>query len=308
MLLQIGLFAQDRIAKGYIYDKDSLQVLKGAELVVSGTKIRAISDESGKFILEVPAGFDHIIIRLDGYYTLSYILDVDFDKKFNVIYLESVKQLIPVPETSIPRKDTRLRDSVFMSHKNTLSLSLIELFSSAIAVRYERFLHPVHAIGLHASYYFLGRSNVEPYDIYSESVQGSTFTGFKATPFYRFYILRKGTMGLFADAKVQFGYFDFDNIWYKYSGRTGFAEASSFNFWTWGGGISLGIMTRMPKTKGAILNFSVGYQYFPTPVPANYIRQNGNGTISILKPDTDWWYKNGPGGRFDVKLTLGGIF
>jgi hypothetical protein len=308
LLLQIGLFAQNRIANGYIYDKDSLQALKGAAVIVSGTPIRAISNESGKFSLQIPDGACHLIISMEGYFRLNYILDNDFHNKLNVIYLESVKTISPATETILPLKDTRLRDSIFLTHKNTISLSLLELFSTAIAMRYERFLHPRHAIGLHASYYILGRSNLDPHVIYSDYVNGATYTGFKATPFYRYYFLRKGTMGLYADAKVQFGYFSFDNIWYMYSHRTGFAKPSSFDFRTWGGGISLGIMTRMPKTKNAILNFSVGYQYFPTPIPENYIRQNGDGTTSILKPDTDWWYKNGPGGRFEVKLTLGGIF
>lgn len=308
LLLQIGLFAQNRVANGYIYDKDSLQGLEGAEIKVYGIQIKAASNESGEFSLQIPDGYDHLIIRLDGYYTLNYILDNDFYNKLNVIYLESVKTISPTTDATFPGKNTRLRDSIFMTYKNTISLSLLELFSTAIAIRYERFLSPRHALGLHASWYFAGRSVLEPYDAYSDYVQGATFTGFKATPFYRFYILRKGTMGLFLDAKVQYGYFDFDHIWYKYSGRAGFAKPSSFNFRTWGGGISLGVLTRLPKTNNAILNFSVGYQYFPTPTPENHIRQNGDGTTSIMKPDTDWWYKNGPGGRFEVKLTLGGIF
>lgn len=308
LLLQIGLFAQDRIANGYIYDKDSMQVLKGAEILVHGTQIKGTSNELGKFSLEIPDGYDHIIISMDGYYTLNYLLDNDFHKKLNVIYLESLKFISSPIEPDLPKEDTRTRDSIFQSYKNTVSLSVLELFSIAIALRYERFLRPRHAIGLHASYYVRGRSNLDPPYIYSDYVGGATYNGFKATPFYRYYLLRKKTMGLFADAKVQFGYFNFDNIWYMYSHRTGFAEPSSFDFWSWGGGISLGVMTRMPKTKNAILNFSLGYQYFPSPTPENYIRQNGNGTISILKADTDWWYRNGPGGRFEVKLTIGGIF
>lgn len=303
LMLPIALFAQEQ-ARGYVYDKVSKMAVVGAEVKAQYDTVVAITNEDGEFALDIPKGNHNIIISKKNYYTLSYVLNSDFLNKPIVIYLTSYNTI------NSHSKSFLTRDSLFMTYKNAVSLSIIELFAVAIAMRYEHFLTPKHAVGLHGSYYISGRGSMDPYvfDYYNDSPNGSTYTGFKAALFYRYYLMRKKTMGLYAEAKIPFGYFDFDYIWYEYSHRTGFANSASYSFWTFGGGISFGVMTRMPKTKQGVMNFSIGYQYFPTPTPQNYIRQNGNGTISILKADTDWWYKNGPGGRFEVKLTLGGIF
>lgn len=302
LMLSIANYAQES-AQGFVYDKESKAAVVGAEVRVLETEIRDTTDESGVFDIKIPEGHSNIIISKENYYTLSYILDRGFEQKPIVIYIESAS-VIDENLRELPN-----RDSLFLTYNNALSFSIIELFAVAIALRYERFISsPKHSIGLHASYYVKGMSEFEPYSSDDDSPYGSTYTGFKAVPFYRFYPLRKKTMGLFAEIKIPFGYFDFDYIFYKYSGRAGFARPSSYNFWTWGAGISIGIMTRLPKSNQGILNFSVGYQYFPMPEPDNYIRNNGNGTTSILKPGTDWWYGSGPGGRFEVKLTIGDIF
>ncbi len=302
LIFSITIYAQER-AQGFVYDKESKAAVVGAEIRVLETEIRDTTDESGVFDIKIPEGHSNIIISKENYYTLSYILDRGFQREPSVIYIE--------PASFIDENLRKLpnRDSLFLTYKNAVSLSIIELFAVAIAIRYERFISsPKHSIGLHASYYVKGMSDFEPYSYGDDSPYGSTYTGFKAVPFYRFYPLRKKTMGLFAEAKIPFGYFAFDYIFYKYSGRTGFANPSLYNFWTWGAGISIGIMTRLPKSNQGILNFSVGYQYFTMPEPDNYLRNNGNGTISILEPGIDWWYERGPGGRFEVKLTIGGIF
>lgn len=304
LMLSIGINAQERIAKGYVYNKD-VEAVAGAKIRLVETQITATSNEDGEFAIEIPEGYNHIIISKENYYTLNYILNDDFQKELTIIYIESIKE-VDTQGAELAQKDTRHFDSIFLNYKNSVSLSLLELFSVAIAIRYERFLSPKHAIGLHASYYILGQSTFEPYYLYNGTPYGATYTGFKAVPFYRFYPVRTQTSGFFIDAKIPFGYFDFNYVDYYYS--PGYVSYETpFNFWTLGGGLSIGVMTRLPKTKHGVLNLSLGYQYFPIPEPDKYVT-TANGATRYYSSDTDWWYKRGPGGRFDLKLTIGGIF
>jgi len=138
----------------------------------------------------------------------------------------------------------------------------------------------------------------------------STYTGFKMAPFYRFYLARKKTMGIFLDAKVPFGYFYFDNLEYRYSrGISSYLSMSvTRSFWTWGGGMSVGFMARLGKSKHGLINFSLGYQYFPmAEVPKSIDKVYPNVTLTH-ETDINWWKDTGPGASFEVKLTIGGIF
>ncbi len=162
----------------------------------------------------------------------------------------------------------------------------------AIATRYERFLTPNHSIGLHTSYYIRGSGSVTSIGYnYGDYNTVATYTGLKMAPFYRVYPLRKNAFGLFLDAKIPFGYFNFNTREYRYD---------QYSFWTVGFGISAGIMSRLPKSNHGVINFSIGYQYFPIVEP-KWLNAYG---YSII----DWWTKAGPGAHFEVKLTIGGIF
>ena len=78
MLIQLGLCAQNRIAEGYVYDKDSVQALVGVEIKVHGTQIEVITNEKGEFAIDIPEGSDHLIFSMEGYYTLNYLLNKNF--------------------------------------------------------------------------------------------------------------------------------------------------------------------------------------------------------------------------------------
>ena len=190
-------------------------------------------------------------------------------------------------------------DSIWKSKKNALSLSLLELYRGGIGVRYERFIKIKQSIGLHFTYYLFGWG----YDTYSSGVFGldklpaSHFTGFKMAPFYRYYFFRNNRKGLYFEVKMLTGYFDFSELFYvDYDDGEYFSE----NFWSFGGGVSVGHSLEF-KNSMAVINLSVGLQYFPMNVPEtmNY----GN-----LEVSNDWWKILGPGAIFELKLTIGGIF
>lgn len=269
LFISFGLFGQNRSAKGYVLDKDSRAAIKGAEVRVKDEKTMALTNESGEFIVEVP--------------------------------MKSYKEGENYAEKRLEN------DSLFLTYKNAVSISLIEFFAVGLGLRYERILTPKHALGMHATYYFYGISP-NHYDIFGEYQAESEYTGIKLVPFYRFYLKGQKAVGFFLDAKIPFGYFDFEKIVYanenfKHLGSTRISP----NFWTWGFGASIGIKARMAKH--GFINFSVGGQYFPmVDIPESIPKEVGNGEYISFKPNSDWWNHVGPGAYVEVKLTIGGIF
>jgi len=286
--LTISLIGQDRFAQGYVLDKDTHQSITDALVVVAGTDIFDHTNETGNFKVEVPKKHHQLLISKDGY---------------------NIKKVYLKPDFQIRRFKIELRplsvDSLFLTFKNVLTISPIELIGGALAIRYERFLALKHSIGLHSSFYLFGRSvNL----IGSEFDYYCKFHGFKLNPFYRFYPIRKGSFGLFVDARFSFAYIHFSKLDYHYESLSNPREYIDYSFTTIGGGISIGVMLKLPKTEKVVINISAGYQYLPIDVPESVKLDFGDGTILSLPTDTGWWYRFGPGARFDLKFTLGGIF
>ena len=301
LMLAFGLYAQKQ-ASGYVLDKDSHAALEGVEIRVEGEKNMALTNKNGEFAVEVLRGRRRLIFSKDNYTPVRYSLKPGFQRGKIRIYLESDK-----PVNAYSRKRLT-NDSLFPTFKNAVSISIIEFFAVGIGLRYERFLTKKHAVGLHATYYFNGLSPSN-YADQSGYQSRATYTGVKMQPFYRFYPIRQKAKGLFLEAKIPFGYFDFDKITYRYRTTTHLTQSISPKFWTWGFGFSVGLMARIPGSKHGLVNFSLGYQYFPlVDVPKSIPRAVSMGSTINLTADTSWWYSVGPGSYFEVKLTFGGIF
>lgn len=301
IMLSVGLHAQ-KTATGYILDKDSRAALEGVEVRVEGEMIMAVSNKYGEFAVEVQKGSRHLLFNMEKYTPIRYTLRPGFQRGKIRVYMESYKPVNPYSKKRLEN------DSLFPTFKNAVSISIIEFFAVGIGLRYERFLVKKHAVGLHATYYIRGMSSSMYFNMGYSIV--STYTGFKMAPFYRFYLARKKTMGFFLDAKVPFGYFYFDDLEYRYSrGISSFLSMSiTRSFWTWGGGLSVGFMARLGKSKHGLINFSLGYQYFPmAEVPKSIDKVYPNVTLTH-ETDINWWKETGPGASFEVKLTIGGIF
>lgn len=302
IMVSVGLHAQ-KTATGYVLDKDSHAALEGVKVQVEGEKNMAITNKNGEFAVEVLKGRRKLVFSKDNYTPLTYSLKPGFQRGKIRMYLESYKAVNAYSKKRLEK------DSLFSTFKNAVSLSIIEFFAVGIGLRYERFLAQKHAVGLHATYYFNGISTNHYGDMGGGYTIKSTYTGYKIVPFYRYYLSRKKTMGFFLDAKIPFGYFDFDKLVYRYRTSSHLDISTSPSFWTWGFGVSVGIMTRMPGTKHGVINFSLGYQYFPmADVPKSIPREVSGGTFIPLETETNWWKGAGPGASFEVKFTIGGIF
>ncbi len=300
ILLFIAAFAQERIAKGYVLDEHSRAPIEGALVNVYDTNIINFTDRAGVFNILMPKKRRHLLISHENYLTKKIILGPGFQHKKTTILLESINS------EAIILKEKQASDSLFLSYKNTLSLSIMELFIVAIAGRYERFLTPRHSLGLHASVYVYGRN---PVSLGSEHDYYPVYHGFKLAPAYRFYPWRKNGRGLFVEAKLPIGYIHFSELdYHSHSYGSHLRVEKEYSLWTFGYNVGAGLSVNLKKPKHAILSFSFGYQYFPLDVPEKVTKDLGNGVIITLPTDTYWWYEGGPGSKFEFKFMIGGIF
>jgi len=304
VLFIISGFSQNKIAKGYVLDEYTLAPIDSAIVAFKNKAIYTYTDVTGYFSIQLPKRRGHLDFLHKEYTDKRVLLKLGFQQRNTIIHLESIHSKI-------------YRDSIFNGHKNTFTISILELFAVAIAARYERFLGFKHSTGIHASYYIYGHDSFDVFayeNCGSGSYQVSTkYHGYKIAPFYRYYMRRNGTYGVFLEGKIPFGYFDFGEIEYHVSSNTYYSESIAHDFWTWGGGISIGAMFAIPKTKHGVINFSIGYQYFPMVDTPEYIYSEVNsppGTTTTLRlhNHTKFWYMPGPGSYVEVKVLIGGIF
>ena len=299
-------FSQNRIARGYVLDMQSRAAIDSAMVAVYDTGILTYTDYSGFYSIQVPKKRRHLNISHKDYESKRVVLAPGFQHKKIKVYLR--------PNTFIEQqaKQQKLQDSAVLKAKNILSLSMIEILAVAIGVRYERFIALRHSLGIHNSWYVYGRK----FNLGSEYSLYAYYNGFKVAPFYRFYPIRSAKVGLFLEGKIPFGYFDFSTYEYHYYSNDNQKMDYAYSFWTWGVGVSVGVMVGGSKIQKdgnkrwkPTFNISLGYQYFPmVEPPKNIYKQITPEYRRRYYTETNWWYQYGPGGYFEVKVTIGGIF
>lgn len=289
-------YSQYKTAKGLVLDKKDKEVIPNTFVKINDTTIDTYTSNTGEFVIDVPNSFRSLTISHNDYMEREIILRPGFHLKPTIIYLQSKNSY----EQTIKEKKTK--DSIFESSRNTLSVSLIEILSVAIAGRYEYLLFKKHSIGAHLSLYVYGRNTVS---LGSEHDYYPVFHGFKLAPAYRFY-LGRNQRKLFLEGKIPIGYFYFSRLEYHYSNSL--EKSISYSFWSSGYSASAGITIPMRKKKGGIITISAGYQFFPIKVPGSIEREIYDGTILKYTTDNYWWYFGGPGSKLEIRFLLGGVF
>lgn len=287
ILILHNLFSQEKEAKGYVFNKTTNETVSDAMVTIGSDGDSVYTDQNGIFKIAVPKKKHYLLVSKSGFKTARISLSPGFQQRSLLVGL----QMAP--------------DSSFLKYRNVLTIAPLELIGGALALRYERFLKPKQSVGAHASIYLFGRNPVtfgSEYDYYV------TYQGFKLSPFYRFYPIRNKTSGIFAEVKVPFGYIHFSELDYHFNSNNHPRVKLDYSFWTYGIGVSVGAMFKIPRSKHGVINISAGYQYFPIDVPATVQYPLNDGTWLNLPTDTYWWYRGGPGTSLDLKFTIGGIF
>jgi hypothetical protein len=278
-----------RSIEGRVYDLQTRIPIDKAKIKLDDKRIIGYSDRTGFYKLCIPESVDTLIVRHNDYY--PYILAIKSPK--NVL----MEPLLPIVNL----------DSCF-GEKNSVRLVLNELFAGAVGIDYERFLRLKHSVGLKSSFYiYKGIPYVEMIPL--TSMEMATFKGIKLSPYYRFYIWRNKSNGGFIQGTISYGYFDFKEInyfmvpHYDDEDMNFFSEVSN----SLGVGGSFGWMIYSPRSP-VVINFSLGFQYFPLNVPqAKQVKVDNWYTIKYEVDDL-FWYLAGPGRYLEIKFMIGGIF
>lgn len=282
-----------KIVDGYVSNANLKEPIGKVAVCIDSAKVITYSNASGYYYAEIPKSVDSLTLIYPGFQT----------KKVPA-YTQTFHAVL--------RPDSLSNKEIFKSqNKNSLSLSILELFQGGIAIRYERFLKSNHSIGLLATVYFFNQNSATFSRLEEDKsmfgITGEKFDGIKLSPFYRYYAFRNHRNSGFVEAKLPFGYFSFPSLTYKYhSGYTSYYTVPGpFNFWSVGGGIAWG---NTFTNKHFVFTISEGIQIFNMKAPKNYIFQPDPNYSYNMDLVSNWWYFRGAGAIIDLKLSIGWVF
>lgn len=270
---------------GQVFNEQNSLPIPGALVWVLKANKEVFTDTTGFYTVDVPKGRRFLFVSHQNFDPKIIGLNPPFNRPFNV-------GLSSFDEDSIKKVSLKEEiDSIRLVNKNAISVFPVQLILGAVALQYERhFKNIKNSIGLYGAAYLYGWAG-----------NLSRYTGFKLAPFFRHYEWMKTNRSFFFDYQLMVGYFDFHPLAYNYDYGY-YRKYQDVNFWTVGGGISLGWMMITPRSTKNFMAISLGLQYFPMHVPKNldaYPNYNAG---------TSWWYISGPGSVLQVKITFGRIF
>lgn len=228
----------------------------------------------GRFFIKVPCSTDALVFSHEDYQT-------------KVFKSKSLKRVINIGLRRIKP------DSVDLPQfNNTISFLPLKLITGAFSMRLERFIKTKYSGGMYITYYYNGR----------QYFGSEEFTGIKVSPYFRFYIKRNKSYGVYVQATVIIAYFDFSKLNYNYENR--YTKSVETNFWTGGIGAAFGITDIVRNSKHFIIDINVGWQLLPSVYPTEITGEHG----LIYTHNNLWWAVGGPGSIVEIKLAIGGIF
>lgn len=283
------LVGQERFVTGIVINSFTKKTVENVKVFEPKFGNSAITDSSGFFRIEFPKKSRKLLFSNPEYFKLSYPCPPGVHRRNSRTIL-----LKPLNFAEI--------DTIWKSYKNALTLSINEFITGAVAIRYERFLGKKQSIGLHTSVYLWGYNNF----LFDLGSNPASYQGIKLAPFYRYYPIKSNSGGPYLEAKIPFGYFDFDQLVYGYE-YDAYTKNFPQKFSTVGGAVAVGYMFRYAKGNHGVGNISVGAQFFPMIVPTKEEGELWDGTVTYSLNNA-WWYITGPGSILEIKFTLGGLF
>lgn len=288
-LLQSILFSQEKQVRGYVYNTYTKVPVAGVKVLEQKFGHVTSTDSSGFFQFAKPGKSRVFIFSHSDFFDLKYRHRIGSPGRNDLRIL-----LKPM--------NHKTSDTLWRNYKNAISYAPLELMSGALGVRYERFLKQRQSVGLHSSIYLFGFNNF----FFDLGANPARFQGIKLSPFYRFYPARSNSHAFFLEGKIPIGYFDFNELTYRYS-STSYGKNFPQQFWTIGGSLALGWMFRLSKGNHGFANLSIGLQYFPMEAP-NEMEGNFYGDTVTYHIEDNWWYITSSGAVLDIKFTIGGLF
>lgn len=228
----------------------------------------------GSFYIKVPRSTDRLMFSHEDYRTRVYKLKPS-KKIINIELLRITPDSADLPKL-----------------KNTISFLPTKLITGAFGLRLERFIETRYSAGIYLTYYFNGR----------QYFGSEEFTGTKLSPYFRYYIKRNKSYGVYAQATMIVAYFDFSRLNYNYMHK--YNKSVEANFWTGGVGAAFGITDIVKNSKHFIIDINIGWQMLPSFYPTEITGEHGE----TYTHNSLWWVIGGPGSIVEIKLAVGGIF
>ncbi len=228
----------------------------------------------GSFFIKVPRSTDALVFSHENYSTKVFKLKPS--KRIVNIELRRIKP----DSVDLPKLN------------NTISFLPTKLITGAFSLRLERFIKSKYSGGIYFTYYYNGR----------QYFGSEEFTGTKISPYFRYYIKRNKSYGVYAQATVIIAYFDFSRLNYNY--EHSYTKSVETNFWTGGIGGSFGITDIVGNSKHIIVDINIGWQLLPPLYPTEITGEHGE----TYTHNNLWWAIGGPGSIIEIKLAVGGIF
>lgn len=272
-------FCQNRKMKtlsGKVVDHKSLQGIDSVLITTRAAEYSTTTDKTGSFKFTVPGKYIRFKFRHIDYKSReerAYSSNSDLN-----IRMGKIKRYGPATQ------------------KFAIAWLPLKLFWGALGMKVEVFINDKISLGTY-------------FDWYIDGIQyfgGEKYTGFKASPCFRYYIKRDIKRGVYAQVTGIVGYFDFHPLNYTSGDRYPYEYSTTYMFWMGGAGFAFGAYFVLSDTKLKHMYFDVnaGLQIFMAPWPME--ARNSNGMRFEHYPQ--WWYIGGPGSIIELKLAIGGFF
>lgn len=273
-MFSVGQDQKMRQIRGKVINSESGLEISNVLVSTQDSSYSVKTLKHGSFYMKVPQSADFILFSHDDYNTKAYELK----------YLKRVVNI---------RLDKIVPDSSYLPMlKNTLTFLPTKLITGALSIRVERFIKTSYSAGLYITYYYNGK----------QYFGSEEFTGLKISPYFRYYFRRNKSYGVYAQATVIIGYFDFSRLNYNYVHS--YTKSVETNFWTGGIGGAFGITDIIRNSKHFIVDINIGFQLLPslysTEITDEHDRKYTHNNL--------WWIVGGPGSIVEIKLAVGGIF
>ncbi len=274
---------ENKQISGKILEINHRDPIAGASLSI-GRNIRvAYADVSGVYCVTVPDSVSMIGVSHPDFVPATIYLPAGGKNESNI-------------EVRLKPLHLSRQDTLWKTYKNQVGIAPNEIAIDGIGMRYQRFLKPKFALGLHTTAYILSTSK------YFFSSGKTEYSGVKIAPFIRFYSPREMPKGLFGEIKLIGAYMDFNKLNYK-RGNSEVNRSFPNQCWNMGAGAALGYYRLLGKADHFVFEIILGIQILPLNVP---LTKEFNGTI--YRVDNVMWYVGGPGSAVELKLIFGGIF
>lgn len=173
LLISVGQDDKLKRISGTVFNQESGIEIENVTVSTVDSAFQVKTSNLGDFVIKIPKKTEKLIFSHKEYFSKTY-------------KLKRRKRTVNVGLIRIEP------DSIDIPHlKNTISFLPLKLITGAFGLRIERFLKQKYSTGIYATYYFNGK----------QYFGSEKFTGIKISPYFRYYLKRNKSHGIYAQGQ-----------------------------------------------------------------------------------------------------------